>query len=238
VRFLIAVTSYFPDVLERYCHETIRETWGKDVTSAGIDLKFFIPKGSSIPAEYKQHTDEELTDVSDRYDHIQHAIKEILRWSIQKGYDFTYLCCNDTFVCPRNLIKSGFEDYDYFGTYYPPLGEFKPGEEFSLVWYDKIIPNMFLWMNGGLGFILSKKASEIIVANTPNEWTADVWIGQLLGPYTKVWDTHSQSKQIKIGHMKRDDVYWHYKHSLNEIRYQGLHNWMHEMYQQHGDRSL
>jgi hypothetical protein len=222
MRILVAVISYFPDMLKG-CHEAIRKGWGKDVAPA--DLRFFMPtlrwqNGEKIVLP-EGPSDEIRLDVSDAYDRIQHEVREILRWSINQGYAFTFLACNDTFINFKKLLTSGFERYDYFGTCYP--SSVVPGETFSFKFYEKTFPNMFSWMDGGIGYFVSKKAAELIVKEESNEWTADIHHGQILGPKIS-------TNEISAGLMP---MTIHYQHKTDEKRYDGVIEWQRKMYEKY-----
>lgn len=228
MKTLIAVLSYIPDK-RRGCHNAIREGWGKDVVTAEVDLNFFLPmrrwQNNEIVESASDYPDEIYLDINDAYDRIQYESFEILRWSTQRGYDFTFLACNDTFINIKRLFSSGFEQYDYFGVYYSPSypRDMIPGEQADFPCNGKIIPNMYLWADGGIGYIVSKKAAELIIAEEPTWMTSDIHHGQILGP-------HIKTRNILIGRMN-DGISEHYPRTPNEPRYAGVCQWQKDMYE-------
>jgi hypothetical protein len=252
-RSLIAVTSYFPDA-ERGCHQAIRDGWGRDASVVGADLRFFVPYPRFNDAtdkmslgSYNKRPDEVYLSMDGNYNNISLQVWEILKFSFEHNYDFVFLCCNDTFVLPRQLFAAGFEQWDYSGEFYPFKNNWTHvdkdglettqkvllGDQFDWYWYETKIPNLFGWMGAGMGILLSKKAVEKIVANKPSPWISehsfygfayDVWIGQVLGPLI-------QSDEILA--KENENVSWHYTHSSGELRYANVCAWQKNMREKH-----
>ena len=160
-------------------------------------------------------------------DYWQHLTREILRWSVQNDYDFTFLCCNDTFIVPRKLMASGFEKFDYSGYFVPqniPLGV--KSEE------DIYGHKLYLWADAGVGWFMSKKAAKVIVDDAPDFWTNDIHVGQTLGPLIA-------SGEIKAATLKGfwNDISWHYRFITGES-YTASSQWQKKMYEIHGRDGL
>ena len=234
-KVLIAVNSWDIDAT-RGCHQAIRETWGKHVAPA--DLRFFLPR----LRRHELLPDEVYVDVNREYDFVCREVVEILRWSLQEGYDFTYLISNDVFLLPQKLLNSGFEKYDYSGFFHEqtPLGEvatedyectFKTADGYG------IKRKLYNWADGGDGRMLSRRAAEAIVASQDAAyWLAadDIFIGQVLGPMIATGD-------IKVWNMgyHKDDIpdngyTWHHKSYPEHAntQYDPATKWMNKMYEE------
>jgi hypothetical protein len=172
---LIAIAGCERDARNGY-NQAIRDTWKKAVS--GADFLFFVGQGD-IPLA----SDEIRIAAPDDYKSLPYKTKAILNWSIEHGYDHTFKCDTDTFVYPSRLLASGFENYDYSG------------------WFNGV-PNQrcvtdrqwYTWASGGIGYWLSRKAAQIVVAQEPHHWAEDLWVGQVLS-----------HKPISIFH---DPRYW------------------------------
>ena len=227
MKILFAVISYAGDAING-SHQAIRDTWGKDVMAAGADLAFFIGKrqtGWEPKSKDEILTNAEALLTQDDHDYFQYLIKEMLRWSIRQGYDFTFLCCNDTFIIPEKLMASGFEKFDYSGFFVPrdiPLGT-KTTED---VYGHKL----YLWADAGAGWFLSKKAAKIVVDSKCDQWGGDIWIGQTLGPLIA-------TGEILASNLKGfwNEISWHYRWVTGQ-GYNPRTGWMKEMYQKHGGK--
>jgi hypothetical protein len=216
LKVLIAVISYYGDALNG-AHQAIRDTWGKDLS----DLRFFMPR----LARYTPQRDEVFLDVLHDYDCISHEVREIMRWSIREGYDFTFFCCNDLYIIPKKLFACGFEQYDYAGVFYP--SDVPIGKTFTFNWNGKPIENMTPWAAGGWGWFLSKKASERVVAVETNWASAgDIYVGHALSP--AILNGEIVAKEIVLN----NGICWHYRHDTNKT-YNPATGWMQQMYKEH-----
>jgi hypothetical protein len=225
MRVLIAVISYSGDA-DRGCHDAIRQTWGKDVAPTGADLRFFIGhrRNDFVPASdevlvteqtYCTHDPEVCKDQI----HIQFEVREILRWSVSQGYDFTFLPSTDTFLIPSKLMTSGFEKYDYSGFIIPPhipVGTKSPEEIYGA--------HLYPWADAGVGWFMSKKAAEIVATSDLNWWTDDIGVAQTLGPYI-------ERKELTAGTIPDfwNSISWHYRWVTGKA-YDPASGWMKNMY--------
>jgi hypothetical protein len=150
---LIAVCSCHKD-RDVGCHDSIRRSWGRVALEAGIDVRFFL--GGRYPANLE--ADETWVPVPDDYLSLPHKTKAIAQCSLIQGYDYLFKCDNDTFLVPKRLLQCGFEDFDYYGT---PVNK--------------------IYLNGGPGYFLSKRAAEIVAASEVDEQAEDRWVGRMLG---------------------------------------------------------
>jgi hypothetical protein len=231
MKTLIAVLSYDGDA-GNGSHDVIRETWGKDVAAAGAELRFFVgrrgpefcPKRDETCIPWQQnrtcnhpffHSQEGCCE-----DFWQFLTKEIIRWGLNRAYDFTFLCENDTFLIPQKLMQSGFEKFDFCGSFRPvgiPLGTKTPYEIYG--------HPLYAWPDPGVGYFVSEKAARVISNARLDHWSVGMYAGQVLGP------------GIELGEIKAmnfpEDISWHYR----EVKGKGYttplregHQWMREMY--------
>src|SRR5271157_5114842 len=141
-RVLVAITSCH---MHRAWQSAQRDTW---LPELGCDYRFFLGNPVADAAQ-----DEVFLNCPDDYHSLYHKTQGLVRWALERGYDYLYKCDVDTLVCPKNLLSSGFEQWDYTGG---RNGHFA---------------------SGGSGYWLSRKAMEL-VANSINRdgATEDVFI--------------------------------------------------------------
>ena len=218
MKLLVAVKSCMRD-RARGAHDAIRNTWGARVQ--GADVIFFV--GSS-PLNVFLEDDEDSLPVSDDYYSLPSKTREILRWSAQRGYDFTFLCDNDTFIIPSRLMDTGFERYDYSGKF-----SRAPGTQFLRYADDHgVYLNLHPWCSGGFGYFVSRKAAEIVASAKPRVWAEDMHVGQVLGSYIR-------DGYLKAAHLAdfAGDVSWHYPNHHNLEAYDPSNGWQQTMSEQY-----
>lgn len=207
-KILIAVESCVRD-LRNGSHQTVRETWGKDLF--GVDLRFFIGGKESL----KLQADETQLDVEDDYAHLPEKTKEIFRWAGVEGYDFTFKCDVDTFLIPSRLLVCGFENHDYTGFF----------THHSAISYR--------YASGGYGYFLSRRAADLIVSSATNTThpylrNEDLWVGQVLGPKIQT-ENHPEREFSMYEPTKfRDYASWHI--NTNRKGPEANQRWMRENY--------
>ena len=160
-RILIAVESCFMDCEK---HQVIRDTWGKDIAEMG--MRFFMGSAGGSPFEDEVFLG---TDIDDSYKALPFKTRGVCRWALELGYDFVFKCDVDTVINGRNLLSSGFDNYDYFG-----------GENADIN-VPGVTPGRIEFCSGGAGYWLSRKALTII-ADTDNIQTTceDVFVADTL----------------------------------------------------------
>ncbi len=116
----------------RHFEQTQRNTWLRDIPSG--DYKFFLgnPEGTA-------DLDEVFLNVGDGFEDITDKTIAMYRWALERAYDFVFKADLDTFVRPRQLLQSDFQQYDYTG-----------GQ------------NSF-FASGGAGYWLSSRALQLVV---------------------------------------------------------------------------
>jgi hypothetical protein len=111
MRILLAVKSCQRDMRDG-AHQAIRDTWAKDLPP-GVDVRFFIGGGQPFSLE----EDEAWLFVDDGYWELTHKTRGICAYMCNQNYDFVYLCDTDTYLIPSKMLESGFEDYDFSGSW-------------------------------------------------------------------------------------------------------------------------
>lgn len=154
-----------------------RDTWLKDILAvANLDYKFFMGRGDHLLA-----ADEVRLDVEDSlYDSSSKSV-EMRRWSLNAGYDYSFLCANDTYVRPERLLASGFEAHEYVG--YPVSIMGAPA--IICPWTLEDDKHNFQehrkdFCSGGAGYWTSKTASWHIVNTAIGDPVEDRWIGNVM----------------------------------------------------------
>lgn len=224
MRTLIAIISFQGDA-ENGNHDKIRQTWGKDVAAAGADLRFFLGRRDK---NYQPKADETLVPWQEDgtrqcahpywtavegccVEYWQVLYRGILEWSISNGYDYTFLGENDTFIVPRKLMKTGFENYDLSG---------------KLMFIYPNRPHVYYVEPGG--YFISQKAARAVLATTPNHLHFE----------NLVCDVVSERETRSLSGFW-DESMWHYRAQriidpvIGDGYPQGS-RWMFEMYEKHG----
>lgn len=134
-----------------YKAQAQRETWVPNVR--GADVKFFYGIG-----ERKLLPDEVLLDVADDYKSLPYKIKAMVRWALDRDYDYIFKVDDDVYVWPNRLMSCGFEQTDYMGRH-----------------------NTSGWISGGPGYWLSRRAAKIVAgADKIDDWAEDRGVGSLM----------------------------------------------------------
>ena len=216
-KLLIAVKSC-QDHKDRGDHNVIRSTWGKDAKALGIEVRFFM--GASMN---QYQSDEVHLKCADDYNALPFKTREICKWASGKVIDYVFLCDNDTFLIPRLLLKTGFENFDYAGKISKPIGiPFRyehTGREGQKELYQRCYP----WASGGFGYFLSKKALAEIAYGFPTSECEDLWVGQEMGKL------YSEGK-VTIGDFPANEYSFHHPQHGEIYDIQTLASWMHQMY--------
>jgi hypothetical protein len=94
------------------------------------------------------------------------------QYALESGYDYVFRTDSDAYCWVNRLLASGFENHDYQGWCidYPKHLE-----------TDKALRTA----HGGIGFLLSRKAMEIVVREKPwmqsdGYYWGDIWTGEVL----------------------------------------------------------
>jgi len=219
---LLAVKSCQTD-RARGDHQIIRDTWGRDVKMADADLRFFI----GGPTSSEVFIDETILNCPDDYHSLPYKTREILRWSVSRNYDFTFLCDTDTYVIPGKLMKTDFRRFDYFGVNGRELGvpfPYNAPDRDGRGWF---IPHCYPWASGGFGYFLTQKAARFVIDREPDIWAEDLWVGQIMGPLYR-------TGQITMANMNQLEgkATWHFPQHVYQSGYNPNFGWMEKMYRE------
>lgn len=180
MKLLLAVKSCRRDQ-QTGCHEAIRETWGKDLPE-GVDVRFFMGGEGHIWMD----KDEVLLPVPDDYWTLTPKTKGICEYAVQNNYDHVYTCDTDTYLVPRRMLDSGFDEFDYSGGH---LCHGEHGKQLGVPYPGWTSPQggvadpFYAYMSGGVGSFVSAKAARILALTKYYHHSEDVWVGQVLGPF-------------------------------------------------------
>jgi hypothetical protein len=206
MKILFAVKSSMKMWMEG-AHKEIRKTWGFHIPpSEDASLKFFFGNGAGWLLG--PDLDEIHVDAPDSYEGLSLKVKEILKWSIKEGYDYTYLCDTDTFCLPHRLIQVLLNSlsFDYGGW-------ITPWEPFFAF--------------GGVGYVVSKKFAQIIVDSPVMDSLDDVSIGKLAQNTPGLITLNAVKGWLR-------GVAWHFPKSVYACKsYEPRFPWMKLMAQQH-----
>ncbi len=238
MKILFAVISYQGDA-QNGNNQLIRETWGKDIV--GADLRFFIgrrgpnfaPQADEVLVDFQksrtcQHAWWESYKECGCQDFWQVQVRSMLAWSIQQGYDFTYLCSTDTFIVPRLLLKTEFEKWDYSG-YFTPESLWLGTQSTWDIYGEK----RYAWADVGNGMFLSKKAAGLVLQEPPNYQWVDQHIAQALGPWIKQGVITARNIPDF-----RNKIAWHFRDQDGTGYQTHGAGWMKRMHKEHGQDGI
>jgi Galactosyltransferase len=132
-----------------------RGTWCQQVL--GADVRFFLGAGGQA-----ERPDEVLLDVSDVYLELPQKCRATFEWALDHGYDYVLKCDDDVYIQPDRLLQSDFQ-HDYVGRLSSSLNG-APKEPYA----------------SGFAHWVSRKAMEILVLSTIDDWAEDRWTGKVL----------------------------------------------------------
>lgn len=162
-------------------HIPILNTWGKDLPKS-VDLRFFIGTTNEVSLLLGSWATEVL-ETPDDYNSLPLKTKAILVWFLNTDYDRVFLVDTDSYIDHR--FFSLVLNYDYIGKIDREAGVTFPYTAVDREGNCTFIPECYPWASGGFGYMLSRKAAEIVVATEPMTWAEDLYVGQALGPHIK-----------------------------------------------------
>ena len=214
---MVAVKSCLEQDLAGY-HEPIITTWGKQLPR-GVSLEFFTG-GAKFQTRFCADAWAINSLVCpDDYDGLPQKTRAILRYFLGNNYERILLVDTDTYVDHR-LFNWSLDEGDYVGKIDRPVGETFPYMSVKRDGGREYHPEVYPWASGGFGYILSRKAAEIVVATEPMSWAEDFYVGQALGPYSKA----GEIKVFDIGTFLRD----HFPQITYKRGYHPSTRWMEE----------
>lgn len=221
---LIGVISYQGDA-ENGNHDAIRQSWGRDVKTAGGNLLFFVgrrtptfklkPDEIGIPWQQTRKCQHEwwMSVKGCCEDFWQPLTKQAVSHAYRNGYDYIFLCENDTFLVPKKLFESDYWKYDF-------SGHMMQGDE------------KYPWPEPGVGYFLSRRAMKRLIAAEPNHLSVGIYAGQALGPLVEKGELTRESLPNFI-----NKVSWHFRGQSEDFARNGYppgSPWQQEMYRKYG----
>lgn len=222
IKLLVAVKSCNRHALEGY-HQAIRDSWGQDVRPPA-ELRFFV----GMPGDYTNwKPDETQVHEDDNYDELPRKTRAILRWFLERDYQYIFLCDTDTFVKPDELIRCGFETCDVAGRFghHPEIGTtFEHRDD-----RGNYVPVCHPWPSGGVGYFLSRRAARYVVDTEPISWAEDFYVGQATGPYIQTGELTARDLP-----KFEANVAWHFPRKLHFGQVYNLQfKWQEKMWKEH-----
>ncbi len=187
MKTLIAINGWIKGALNGE-HQAMRDTFLRDVEKfPGLSYRFFVGDGTptgedeialqqswdcagiyrvahpiiALEPLASPKSDEVILHVPDDYLHVSYKTRENHRWALQQGFDHVFQCFTDIFIDIHRLMTSGFENYDWSGS-------FSGGGEKGV------------YAGGGPGVWTSEKAIQCIINEPVTLWADDWWVGSIL----------------------------------------------------------
>ena len=110
MKLLIGIASCH---VQRHYADTQRETWVKEMPE-GFDIKFFLGN----PNTGDPRPDEVFLNVGDGYKDCTAKTIEQCKWALEHEYDFMLKADLDTLIRPKELLNSGFEQFEFSGNFH------------------------------------------------------------------------------------------------------------------------
>ncbi len=181
MKTLIAVmTCHKPEYQSKI--EAQRATWVKDVR--GADLVFF--KGLSVHRNVlgvQPPSDEVWLDVDDGYKQLKLKTTAIVRWALQRGYEYLWKLDDDVYISPDRLLALPL--FDYCGAAVElPTPATTPANFFGLVSQTAQKPSAKVACKGWL-YGLSRRSMMGLLEPERRIYSnhEDIWVGQKLFDY-------------------------------------------------------
>jgi len=168
-------------------NQVCRDTFLKDVSGLeGLDYRIFVgsPNASKteLPVPLSQyflpHKQGEFVGevppaddvvelpVPDSYPYVAYKTKEKVKWAIENGYDYVFVCYSDPYFDALRLAFSGYQDHEYTGKSYS--------------WLPPWSPVTTTGARGGAGYWVGPKAAKLIAESEVTDWADDRWVSTLM----------------------------------------------------------
>jgi hypothetical protein len=132
-----------------------RETWIPKIPQ-GLDYKFFLG-----PSDRAPRPDEVFLNCRDDYGGLPNKVQEVVRWTLEHGYENMAKIDDDVILKPAEFLSSGFQQHDFVG---------HTNNDRSVV----KIPWGFL-------YTLSRKAMEnMAISELPRDFNDEAWCANTL----------------------------------------------------------
>lgn len=132
----------------------VRHTWVPLVPKSS-DVRFFCGRG----APRVTMNDEVILECDDSYQGLPDKVQSIVRWTLERDYDFMLKCDDDVVINPTAILASDFTKFDFTG-------------------HACAENNQVPW---GFNYWLSRKAMEIMVDQAlPQGNNDEAWVSHTL----------------------------------------------------------
>lgn len=184
MKLLVGITSCKRDEECGY-NDTVRQTWFPD-SNRIFETRFFVGL-SDLPAK----PDTVMLGCPDDYNSLPYKTRAMAEWALLNGFDFMYKCDRDTYVVPGRLRALHFQPYDYYGHFplHPVDGPITSPPDPA---------GHYVYASGGCGYILSRRAMEVLRATEVTDWAEDRWVGDTLAK-NKIMGYHDSRFWFKPG---------------------------------------
>lgn len=166
-------------------NDTVRETWFPD-SNRIFETRFFIGQSDLEPKP-----DTIKLDCPDDYQSLPHKVKAMTAYAVARGFEFLYKCDRDTYVVPGRLRALNFTPYDYYGHFplHPVDGPITSPPDPA---------GHYVYASGGCGYILSRRAMDVLVQTEVTDWAEDRWVGDTMAK-NKIMGYHDSRFWFKPG---------------------------------------
>lgn len=166
MKLLVGIVSCWRDE-ENGNNDVVRQTW-LPFAQRIFDARFFIGQGDTHPRD-----DTVRFACPDDYNSLPYKVKAMAGFALINGYDFMYKCDRDTYVVPERLRVLNFTPYDYYGHFplHPVDGPITSPPDPA---------GHYVYASGGCGYILSRRAMEVLVKAEVTDWAEDRWVGDTM----------------------------------------------------------
>lgn len=224
-KLIIAVKSCHQD-RDRGFHDVIRKTWGATAKAAGIEVRFFM--GANERPSSQLLNDEVELRCADTYADLPFKTREICRWARGKVTDHIFLCDTDTYIFIPYLLAFEYEKFDYMGEMPYRIGTTFLYESDAPGGHREVRPDCNTWASGGVGYFLSKRASNEIAESFPDSWAEDLWVGQIIMPL--VYKSGYKAMNTRENNYTGSIFSWHFPAEAYKEKYDPKFRWMEEMH--------
>lgn len=148
-------------------NEAVRQTWFPH-SQAIFETRFFVGLGDN-----PLNSDTIQLAVQDDYNSLPYKVQGMAAYALANDFDFMYKCDRDTYVVPGRLRACGFERENYYGHFplHPVEGPITSPPDPA---------GHYVYASGGCGYILSRRAMEILVKTEITDWAEDRWVGDTM----------------------------------------------------------
>ena len=138
----------------------IRDSWLKDVT---CDYRIFKGQSRGIPA-----ADEVFLPAIDDYHHSTDKLKALLRWALDRDYEYLLKVDDDVFVYWNRLLAN------------MPTADYVGSSRGFAIWEANDPPAFISDWAPGFTYGLTRRSMECLLDSPMKSWAEDRWVGESL----------------------------------------------------------